>query len=263
MPTTKTTRGGDKAMNRLALVKSENPSAVGNSVQVFEFDGCPVRAAVKGDRLEFVARDVCDAVECTWDGHRLDHVPAEWKGSVSVTTPRGNQEMVSLTEEGLYFFLARSDKPKALPFQKWISGEVLPDIRKFGMYATDGVVDQILSNPDFGITLLTKYKEERQKRLEAEQTNRILMHIGRTYTTTEIAKEIGFKSAQVLNDDLHEKGIQFKENKTWVLYSRYADLGYEEIKEEIGENGAVFYHRRWTQAGRKFILGLYVKEAAR
>ena len=61
-------------------------------------------------------------------------VPEEWKGVQPIHTPGGMQEMLTLSESGLYFFLARSDKPKALPFQKWLAGDVVPSIRKTGGY---------------------------------------------------------------------------------------------------------------------------------
>ena len=114
-----------------------------------------------------------------------------------------------------------------------------------------------MNNPDFGIELLTKLKEERAARIEAEKTNAILMHVNKTYTMTEIAKEIGLKSANELNKILAEKKIQYKSNGTWVMYSDYIDLGYESIKQEALDNGHVIYHRRITQLGRKFILRLF------
>jgi len=133
----------------------------------------------------------------------------------------------------------------------------LPAIRKHGIYATDKVIDDILNNPDFGIELLTKLKEERAARLVAEKKNAILMHVNKTYTMTEIAKELGLKSAIELNKLLAEKKIQYKVNETWVMYSQYSNLGYEEIKQEALDNGKVIYHRRITQMGREFILNLF------
>jgi phage antirepressor YoqD-like protein len=47
--------------------------------------------------------------------------------------------MATLSEQGLYFFLARSDKPAALPFQRWIAGDVMPALRRTGAYAMHGV----------------------------------------------------------------------------------------------------------------------------
>lgn len=133
----------------------------------------------------------------------------------------------------------------------------MPAIRKHGIYATDKVIDDILNNPDFGIELLTKLKEERAARLVAEKKNAILMHVNKTYTMTEIAKELGLKSAIELNKLLAEKKIQYKVNETWVMYSQYSNLGYEEIKQEALDNGKVIYHRRITQMGREFILNLF------
>lgn len=61
-----------------------------------------------------------------------------------------------------------SRNPEAREFQRWITHEVLPSIRKHVIYATETTIDQILADPDFGIRLLTDLKEERAKRIEAE-----------------------------------------------------------------------------------------------
>ena len=94
----------------------------------------------------FVAKDVALALGYEWNGNaRIAHIPAEWRGVTSVVTPSGTQEMVVLIEQGLYFFLGRSDKPKALPFQKWLTGEVLPAIRKtFDIAAGDSLLAAII-----------------------------------------------------------------------------------------------------------------------
>lgn len=87
--------------------------------------------------------------------------------------------------------------------------------------------------------MLTQLKEERQKRIELERQNAILMHVNKTYTSTEIAKELGSKSAKAFNYDLYNKHIQFKQNGTWVLYSDYADKGYVDIKQDVLDSGKV------------------------
>lgn len=159
--------------------------------------------------------------------------------------------------ENIFYRLAMKARNEvAEKFQAKVADEIIPSIRKHGLYATDNVIDQILDNPDFGIELLTKLKEERAARVEAERKNAILMHVNKTYTMTEIAKEIGMKSAIQLNKLLAEKKIQYQVNGTWVMYSRYSDLGYEEIKQEVLDSGKVIYHRRITQMGREFILKL-------
>ena len=165
--------------------------------------------------------------------------------------------------ENISYRLAMKAKNEAAEkFQAKVADEIIPSIRKHGLYATDNVIDQILDNPDFGIELLTKLKEERAARVEAERKNAILMHVNKTYTMTEIAKELGMKSAIQLNKLLAEKKIQYQVNSTWVMYSQYSDLGYEEIKQEVLDSGKVIYHRRITQMGREFILNLFNVEVA-
>lgn len=160
--------------------------------------------------------------------------------------------------ENVFYRLAMKAKNEAAEkFQAKVADEIIPSIRKHGIYATDNVINQILDNPDFGIELLTKLKEERAARVEAERKNAILMHVNKTYTMTEIAKELGMKSAIQLNKLLAEKKIQYQVNGTWVMYSQYSDLGYEEIKQEVLDSGKVIYHRRITQMGREFILKLF------
>lgn len=108
-----------------------------NGMQVFSAETFgSVRVIENAGELFFVAKDVAEALGYQWNGApRIAHVPEEWKGATSVVTPYGEQEMLTLSEQGLYFFLARSDKPAALPYQKWIAGEVLPSIRKTGGYS--------------------------------------------------------------------------------------------------------------------------------
>ena len=87
----------------------------------------------------FVAKDVALALGHQWNGSaRIAHVPEEWKLVTSVVTSFGEKQTWFLSEPGLYFFVARSDKPRALPFQKWLAGEVLPALRKSGHYETPG-----------------------------------------------------------------------------------------------------------------------------
>ncbi|WP_431023799.1 BRO-N domain-containing protein [Halomonas sp. H5] len=100
---------------------------------------CAQVASGDGDDGEpiFVAKDVMLALEYGDTSNvakAISHVPGEWKGREPIPTPGGAQPVLTLTEQGLYFFVARSDKPKAMPFQKWLAGEVLPSIRRTGGY---------------------------------------------------------------------------------------------------------------------------------
>ena len=95
-----------------------------------------------------------------------------------------------------------------------------------------------------------------------EKQNTILMHTNNTYTATELAKELGLKSATILNQKLADMKVQYKVNNSWVFYSKYADLGYTSIKQHILENGKEIYDRKFTQTGRDFILKLFEIEGS-
>lgn len=204
----------------------------------------------------FMASDVAKALGYIRPNDAINqHCRATVKHSTLIS---GKMQEVNFIGEGdMYRLITHSKLESAERFETWVFDEVLPSIRKHGIYATDNVIDNILNNPDFGIELLTKLKEERTARVEAEKKNAILTHINKTYTMTEITKELNMKSAVQLNKMLSEKKIQYHINGTWVMYSKYSNLGYEEIKQEVLDNGRVIYHRRITQLGREFILGLF------
>ena len=216
-----------------------------------------IRVAGTSDEPLFCLADVCKSIGVANARNVKDRIDEEDVRQVDTLTNGGMQKLTYVTEAGLYDVIIRSDSDMAKPFRKWVTNEVLPSIRKHGAYATEETIDKIISDPDYGIKLLTTLKEERAARIEAERRNAILMHVNKTYTATEIAKELNMKSAQELNNKLGDMGIQYKVNKTWVLYSDYANLGYEDIKQDVLDNGKVVYHRKFTQSGRDFILGLF------
>ena len=75
------------------------------------------------------------------------------------------QKTPVINESGLYSLVLSSKLPEAKKFKRWVTSEVLPSIRKNGMFA----VDELLDNPDLLIATATKLKEERIARLEAEK----------------------------------------------------------------------------------------------
>ena len=217
-----------------------------------------VRVVMVNEEPYFVGKDVAEILWYSNASKALaDHVDDDDKLNNESLSSLGQRGGWIINESGLYSLILCSKLPSAKRFKKWITSEVLPLIHKHGLYATDQVIDNILNNPNFGIELLTRLKEERAARAEAERKNAILMHVNKTYTVTEIAKELGLRSATQLNRILAEKKIQYQVNGTWVMYSRYSDQGYEEIKQEVLDSGRVIYHRRITQMGREFILSLF------
>lgn len=237
-----------------------------NEVKLFKNEEFgQVRMVLVEDEPYFVGKDVAEALGYADPSSAVSkNVDAEDKTTLLLEQDGSNYKSKTtvISESGLYALIFGSKLESAKKFKHWVTSEILPSIRKHGIYATDNVIDNILNNPDFGIELLTKLKEERVARVEAEKKNAILTHVNKTYTMTEIAKELNLKSATELNKILADKHIQYKVNNTWVFYSDYSNLGYEDIKQEVLDNGHVIYHRKITQMGRAFILGLFEEAVA-
>lgn len=116
----------------------------------------------------FVAKDIAKCLDYPDSSianmnRMCQHVPEEWKGRHPIPTLGGAQEMLTLSEAGLFFFVNRSDKPKAIPFQKWVSGVVLPSVRKHGAYMTAKKIEEVLCHPDTIIKIALNLKAEQEK----------------------------------------------------------------------------------------------------
>ena len=245
-----------------------------NDIQIFkntEFG--EIRTITISDEPWFVGKDVAEVLGYSNTRDALNkRVDDEDKGVANCDTLGGTQEMTIINESGLYSLILSSKLPKAKEFKRWVTSEVLPAIRRHGVYA----VDEVLNNPDMLISALTELKAERAKRAELEMENAIqrqqLIELNpkATYydlvlqckdliSTTEIAKDYG-KSAKWLNKMLADNKIQFKQGKIWILYKKYAEQGYTQTKTDNFFDKAGEPHTKprtcWTQKGRLFIYDL-------
>ena len=215
-----------------------------------------VRAIKNEDRsISLNAEDT--AIGFGWYQIKNNKKYPKWERVNGFISEFGNSPLVGKDDyipESLFYLLGmKANNDVAKKFQMWLATEVLPSMRKYGMYATD----ELLDNPDLLIAAATKLKEERAARLEAEKQRDKLVHQNKLYTTSEIAKELGLSSATKLNNLLSEKKIQYKQNKPWLLYSKYSELGLVSIKQDVLDNGKIIYDRKWTGKGRDFILNLF------
>ena len=196
------------------------------------------------------------------------HVPDKFKGVSQITTPYGVQSVTLISEAGLYKLAMRSKLPKAEEFSDWACGEVLPSIRKHGVYATDDFLSKTLADPDWAIGILTELKATREKNAalenqvaqlkpKAEYCEKILQ-CDEALPVTVIAKDYGM-SAVEFNELLHKLEIQFRVGKQWVLYQIYAGLGYMKTVTTALKNGLTVTQNYWTQKGRMFLYNVLKK----
>lgn len=118
----------------------------------------------------FVAADVTKTLGYA-NGRKAvgDHVDPEDKGVTKRDTLGGQQQITIINESGLYALILSSKLPTAKAFKRWVTGEVLPAIRKRGGYVTDEVLKRTLDDPDYMIKLLQSLKEDREARMRAER----------------------------------------------------------------------------------------------
>lgn len=221
----------------------------------------------------FVGRDVAEILGYSNTRDALaKRVDAEDKGVAKCDTLGGTQELVVINESGLYSLILSSKLPTAKRFKHWVTSEVLPSIRKHGVYA----IDEVLENPDMLIEALTKLKAERERAKALEQDIAVknqqitemkpkasyydvVLNCKDLVAISVIAKDYGW-SAKKMNKYLHKKGVQFKQGAIWLLYQDYAELGYTSTKTHSynGNDGTVHTkpHTYWTQKGRLFIYSL-------
>ena len=136
--------------------------------EIFNFHGQTVRTVTVNATHYFVGKDVAEILGYAKARNALStHVDSEDALKWGVMDELGRkQETTIINESGLYSLILSSRLPQAKEFKRWVTSEVLPTIRKNGMFATD----ELLDNPDFAIATLQRLKEEREakKLLEAQ-----------------------------------------------------------------------------------------------
>ena len=252
-----------------------------NNIQIFNNEELgTIRIKGTPDAPLFCLGDVCKML-----GLRQGNVRERLEKGVVSTEPildsLGREQVANfVTEDGLYDVILDSRKPEAKRFRKWVTSEVLPTIRKHGAYMTKDTLERAIAEPDFLIQLATTLKEEKAKRLEAEQQCEVQKQIigemekkvsyldlilssTSTMTITQIAQDYGM-SGQRMNKLLHGLRIQYKVGEQWILYAEYKDKCYvsSETIHFVTSEGipCTTLNTKWTQKGRLFLYDILKKE---
>ena len=259
-----------------------------NDIQIFnneEFGA--VRTTGTPEQPLFCLADVCKVLNL-----RQGDVVRRLTDGVVSTQPvfdsLGRQQVANfVNEDGLYDVILDSRKPEAKRFRKWVTSEVLPTIRKHGAYMTRQTIEKALAEPDFLIELALNLKEERKKRLLAEQECEhqririvelgskvddlqneviemkdkvsyldVILATKSSVLVTQIAQDYG-ESPVKFNRRLKDMNIQYQRGRQWILYADYKDCGYVTsetylIKHKDGTED-VRMNTKWTQKGRRFL----------
>lgn len=241
-----------------------------NQIEIFKNEQFgEIRTIRINDEPWFVGTDVCKALELSNSRMAVNRLDDDEKGVSSIDTLGGLQQVAVVNESGLYSLVLGSRKPEAKEFKRWITHDVIPTIRKHGAYMTPETLEKSMCNPNFLFDVVSKLKDEYNKRIELEgQVEQLkpkaeycdgVLQSKNSFTTTQIAADVGL-SARRLNKILHEKKIQYKVGGQWILYQEYKDKGYVQAQTHLISlpNGDTMttMSTEWTQKGRKFIYDL-------
>ena len=180
-----------------------------------------VRTITKDGEPWFVVADVCKALELSDTSKAAERLDADELTRIKFVSGGQEREMFFANEPGLYSLVLGSRKPEAKAFKRWITHEVIPAIRKHGMYATPETAEQILNNPDFLIKTLETLKQERAARMEAEKTNQL--NAPKVLFADSVAQAESDILIGELAKLLKQNGVETGQNR---LYDRLRKDGY-------------------------------------
>lgn len=254
-----------------------------DAIQPFDFHGAQVRALTdENGEPWFVAKDVCAVLGYANPSKAInDHVDDEDKLNNETLSSIGQRGGWLVNESGLYSLIITSKMPNAKAFKRWVTSEVLPSIRRHGVYATDDVIDKVLGNPDFGIRLLSELKDERARRRDAERTieaqrPKVLFADavasgGRDILVGELAKILrqnGVDTGQNrLFDRLRREGYLMRRNGVPNMPTqRSADLGLFRVVENAVTHSdghvTATYITKVTPKGQQYFVNRYLGAGA-
>ena len=202
----------------------------------------------------FVGKDVAQALGYSNTRKALlDHVDVEDKGVTKRDTLGGIQQMVVINESGHYSLVLSSKLPQAKEFKRWITSEVLPQIRQTGGYIPT-------TNPRTGGVLTESEMVEAANKIVARTIARSNLPADDCFTASQVAESLDI-TANMLNHFLVDKGVQFWNGSRYKLKAQYADCGYAE--ERMFHYYALNGDKKqrpymvWTPQGKEFIKSLF------
>ena len=216
-----------------------------------------------------MAADVCKALEIDrTQSRRLDD---DEKGVCSMHTPGGEQNVGIVNEYGLYNLILGSRKPEAKAFRRWITHEVLPSIRRHGVYATNSALKKFLDNPELIMELGAVMLRERDRanalsaelkiaRPKAEYFDTFISP-GDCTNIRNTAKELQVPERQFCRFLLESRLMYRSPAGTLMPYSKSQKDGLFVVKDFYSKNGFFGAYSLITPKGKDLIRTMLCKAA--
>ena len=251
------------------------PVASNARPEIFNFHGAEVRVLMKDGEPWFVAKDISGILGYRDAANLVRRLDEDEKDTQKTSTPSGKQEMTIINESGLYNAVLGSTKPNAREFRKWVTGEVLPSIRKTGGYLIarkDESPEEIMARA----LLVAKETIDRQKRQIEQDRPKVQFADAVTASDTcitigELAKLIsqstGYKTGRDrLFDWLRKAGWLISYGSSRNMPSqRGMERGFFMIHERTGQSGngnppVIFKTTKVTGKGQQYFLEYFNRE---
>lgn len=197
-----------------------------NEIQRFEFKGAALRTLTdENGEPWFVAKDVCDVLELSNVGQALARLDDDEKSSITLNdgTP-GNPNKAIVSESGLYALVLASRKPEAHEFKRWVTHEVLPQIRKTGGYIPTTDVDDDMTILAKAVMIGQRTMEEQKRRI-AEQSEHIKVLEPKARFADAVAASDGTCLIGELAKMLRQNGLDIGQNRLFEILRQDGYLG--------------------------------------
>lgn len=244
------------------------------NIQVFEYQNNKVRTVDVEGEAWFVLKDVCEILrmDTTQLKKVADRLDEDEKGRTLITTPGGMQETWIVNESGLYHVILRSDKPEAAPFRRWVTNDVLPEIRKTGSYNAP----QLTRSQLLATALIAAHEEleEKDKQIETMKPKALFADAvsasGQSILVGEMAKLLSQNGIQMGQNRLfqwmRENGYLIKDKKRTdynMPTQKSMELRLFEIKETsiAHSDGHTSINKtpKVTGIGQVYFVNLFLK----
>lgn len=199
-----------------------------NELEIFDFNGNEVRTKLINNEPYFALTDVCRILDITNARDTKTRLSEDGVVTTDVSDNSGfgasrTYKMNFINEANLYMCIFQSRKEEAKKFQDWVTTEVLPKIRKHGMYATD----ELINNPDLLIQVASKLKEEKEaRRIAEEQAEKHRLLLEEQRPKVIFADAVATSQTSILIRDLAK-----------LLKQNGVDIGEKRVFRWLRENG--------------------------